>query len=262
MNASAPLLLKPFPEFDDRLAAAFSTRGNVSDDADPYAGLNLGFRSGDDPARVAGNWRNALAETGLAGKPLALPGMIHGDATADLDTLPDPGIFPAAGVPAWEPADSDALCSGRPGRVLAVTMADCLTALVFDPARGTIAAVHAGWRGTLARILAKTLTSLSLSGRILPASTWVAFGPCLRATSLAVGPEVAAQLDPRFMSQRAGQAYFDMPADNRAQAIACGILPDHIRDLGGDTLSEPERYYSYRRDGAASGRLAAFICLR
>jgi hypothetical protein len=170
--------------------------------------------------------------------------------------------MPRPGFAAWEPEGCDALAAGARGRVLAVTMADCLTALVWDPDSSTIAAVHAGWRGTRARILYKVLRSLSDAGRLKPASTWVAFGPCLRPQSLAVGPDVAAQLDSRFLISHAGRIHFDMPADNRAQALECGIAPEHIRDLGGDTLSEPDRYFSYRRDGAASGRLAAFISLR
>ena len=262
MNAPASPLLQPFPEYPDRVAAAFTTRGSFAGTSGPYATMNLGFRSGDDPGRVAANWRDALAAAGLAGRPIAIPRMVHGDGCADLDALPDPGSFPAAGLPAWEPADADALRATRPGRVLAVTMADCLTALVFDPSRGGIAAVHAGWRGTLARILAKTLAAMAGSGRIDPATTLVALGPCLRAQSLEVGPEVAERLDPRFVIRKEEKIYFDMPADNRAQALASGILPAHIRDLGGDTLTEPERFFSYRRDGAASGRMAAFISLR
>lgn len=262
MNAPAPLLLRPFPEFEDRVAAAFTTRGLASAPAGPYDRLNLGFRSGDGRERVAANWREALAAAGLAGAPIALPRMIHGDACADLDLLPDPETFPPPGMPAWEPPDADALRSTRPGRVLAVTMADCLTALVFDPLRGGIAAVHAGWRGTKARILAKTLSVMAGAGTLHPETALVAFGPCLRAQSLAVGPEVAAQLDPRFVTSKDGAAYFDMAADNRAQAIASGIRPGRIRDPGGDTLTEPERFFSYRRDGADSGRMAAFISLR
>ena len=115
---------------------------------------------------------------------------------------------------------------------------------------------------TRARILANTLTALAAAGRLRPDRAWVAFGPCLRAESLAVGPEVARTFDPRFVRMRDGKTYFDMPADNRDQALACGIAPERIRDLGGDTLREPERFFSYRRDGAASGRLAAFIALR
>lgn len=262
MNAPTALLLRPFPDFDDRVAAAFTTRGTAVYATGPYDTLNLGFRSGDEPRRVAANWNAALAEARLQGRPIAIPRMTHGDGCADLDALPDPGSFPDPGMPAWEPVDADALYANRPGRVLAVTMADCLTALIYDPSRGAVAAVHAGWRGTVARILAKTLTAMARADRIDPASTLVALGPCLRAQSLEVGPEVADRLDPRFVIRKDDRSFFDMPADNRAQSLACGILPAHIRDLGGDTLTEPERFFSYRRDGSASGRMAAFISLR
>ncbi len=269
MNVASPALLRPFPEWGDRLAAAFTTRG-IPEGASPshaFDRLNLGFRSGGDREQAALNWRTVLASEGIAGFPLAMPRMVHGDAWADADGLPplprtpdheDPGT----GFPTWEPDACDALAASTRGRVLAVTMADCLTALIWDPDSSTIAAVHAGWRGTRARILGKMLGALAEAGRIRPARTWIAFGPCLRAGSLAIGPEVAAQLDRRFLSESRGRIHFDMPADNRAQALEAGIAPEHIRDLGGDTLAEPHRYFSYRRDGAASGRLAAFICLR
>jgi YfiH family protein len=257
-------LLRPFPEWGDRIAAAFTTRGLPSGalPSGAYDRLNLGFRSGGPKQEAAANWRQVLAAEGIAGIPVAMPRMIHGDAWADADALPALPSLPDPGFPAWEPEGCDALAAAMPGKVLAVTMADCLTALIWDPESSVIAAVHAGWRGTRARILAKLLRALSDGGRIRPKTARIAFGPCLRAQSLPIGPEVAAQLDRRFLTERDGRIHFDMPADNRAQALECGIDPRHIRDLGGDTLSEPERYFSYRRDGAASGRLAAFICLR
>lgn len=264
MNAAVTDLVRPFPEWEDRLAAAFTTRGLPpgAAPADAFDRLNLGFRSGGERGRVAGNWRSTLAAAGLAGMPFALPRMVHGDAWADVDPLPDPDGPGDRGFPAWEPEACDALAGQAPGRILAVTMADCLTALVFDPGARTIAAVHAGWRGTRAGILGKVLRDLAAAGRLSPARAYVAFGPCLRPQSLAVGPEVAGTLDARFVLRRGGQAYFDMPGANRDQALAAGIAPERIRDLGGDTLGDPGRYFSYRRDGAASGRLAAFICLR
>jgi copper oxidase (laccase) domain-containing protein len=264
VNAAASALWNPFPEWEHRLSAAFTSRGlpPAAPPADPYDRLNLGFRSGGDPATAAANWRAVLSASGLADKPLALPRMIHGDAWADADALPSPTPATAAGFPAWEPDGCDALAASAPGRILAVTMADCLTALIWDPESSTIAAVHAGWRGTRSRILYKVLRGLADAGRLKPASTWIAFGPCLRPQSLGVGPEVAAQLDSRFLIQLAGRTHYDMPGDNRAQALESGIVPERIRDLGGDTLTEPGRYFSYRRDGAASGRHAAFICIR
>jgi polyphenol oxidase len=285
VKETPPFLLRPFPEWDDRVRAAFTTRyapgaphtgpGNAEPESGwrggssgSYANLNLGFSCGDDPARVSGNWSTVLAASGLEGKTLVIPRMVHGDAMIDADALADPPPASAMAVsertgnlPRLHPADADALCTRSSRRVLAVTMADCLTALIYDPVSGTAAAVHAGWRGTRARILGKALRTLAESGRILPGKTLVAFGPCLRPESLEVGAEVAAALDPAFIARNGNRFFFDLPGSNRAQAITAGIGPENIRDLGGCTLQEPERYFSYRRDGQASGRLAAFISL-
>ncbi|HLP43313.1 MAG TPA: polyphenol oxidase family protein [Fibrobacteria bacterium] len=245
------------------MRAFFSTRkGGYS--AGAYAGLNLGFRCGDDPLAVNANWAEALGQEGLDGRTLVLPRMVHGDVLADADafaaSLEEAGVSEEAMV-RLEPEGADAVCTRSRKRVLAVTMADCLTALIHDPERATVAAVHAGWRGTRSRILSKTLETLAAAGSIRPESTWVAFGPCLRGNSLEVGPEVAAELEPRFVREAGGRFYFDMPACNRAQALACGIPDSQVRDMGGDTLTDPEACFSFRRDGAASGRMAAVIAL-
>ncbi len=265
-----PVLIHPFPEWKQQIRAAFSTRLGGSSTrlggsstrlgdsgSDKYSSLNLGFRSGDDPDIVNRNWDAVREKTGLQGKPLVLPRMTHGDVLADADALPAPS-GPRSLV---EPEGADAVFSRTPDRILAVTMADCLTALIFDPHRRTIAAVHAGWRGTRLGILGKTVLALASEGHVKPVDTWVAFGPCLRPESLEIGDEVAAQLDPKFLLRIGKKFHFDMPACNRAQALAAGIPSAQIRDMGGCTLREPHRYFSYRRDGQASGRLAAFISL-
>lgn len=266
MKEPSAFFHQPFPEWQGLVQAGFTNRGDPNAppaEADPgvpsaYADLNLGFRCGDDPERVGRNWASVLTASGLQGKPLVIPRMTHGDAMADADALPGGESQPPALL---EPEGADAVCSGSSRFVLAVTMADCLTALVFDPGCGTVAAVHAGWRGTRARILEKSLRRLAGSGRIRPESALVALGPCLRAESLEIGPEVAAQLPGEFLSRIGGRFHFDMPACNRAQALACGIRAEHIRDQGACTLRDPDRYFSYRRDGPASGRMAAFISL-
>jgi len=275
VNASAPFLIHPFPEWHDRLRAAFTVRRGGGRSTGTYADLNLGFRAGDAPDKVARNWETVLAAAGLAGKPLVIPRMVHGDAWADADALPDAAVLTALpsateatgghsasiSLRRLEPENADALWSRSSRRVLAVTMADCLTALIFDPESRTIAAVHAGWRGTQARILEKTLRHLADTGRIRAENTLVAFGPCLRRETLEVGEELGARLDQDFIVRKAGRFFLDMPAANRAQALATGITDENIRDMAGDTLLEPERYFSYRRDGQASGRMAAFISL-
>ncbi len=281
MNGSPAFLIQPFPEWGQRVRAAFTLRhgGGVSSGA--YSDLNLGFRAGDEPAKVDRNWKTVLAAAGLEGKPLVIPRMIHGDGMADGDgpweavsaSYPE-GAEGAGGeeeaegkggtgarLSRFEPDGADAVWARTPGRVHAVTMADCLTALVFDPACGTVATVHAGWRGTHAHILEKTLRRLIAAGHLRAESALVALGPCLTRETLEVGEELAVRLEREFVVRHAGRFHFDMPASNRAQALACGISASNLRDMGGDTRSEPERYFSYRRDGQASGRMAAFISL-
>jgi YfiH family protein len=257
---SPAFLIRPFPEWEDRVRAAFTLRHGGGASSGAYGDLNLGFRAGDDLEKVSANWDIVLNAAGLQGKTLAMPRMVHGDGLADADALPDPADSPSS-PRRVEPENADALWSHSSRRVLAVTMADCLTALIFDPALGTIAAVHAGWRGTQAHILEKTLRALADGGRIRAESVLVALGPCLRGGTLEVGEDLGARLEPSFVIRREGRFYFDMPASNRAQALACGIPAANLRDMGGDTLLEPERYFSYRRDGQASGRMSAFISL-
>jgi YfiH family protein len=272
VNGSPAFLIQPFPEWAHRVRAAFTRRHGGGAGVGAYSDLNLGFRAGDEPAKVAGNWETVLSAAGLAGKPLVIPRMVHGDGLADGDgpwdavSVPDPAGSKgtdAAGTPLsrLEPEDADALWARTPDRVHAVTMADCLTALVFDPVCGTVAAVHAGWRGTQAHILEKTLRRLIGAGHLRAESALVALGPCLTRETLEVGEELAGRLEKEFIVRRDGRFHFDMPASNRAQALACGIPASNLRDMGGDTRLEPERYFSYRRDGQASGRMAAFISL-
>lgn len=256
MKPPGPVLIHPFPEWENQIRAAFSTRLGGSS-AGNYSSLNLGFRSGDDSGAVARNWDAIREITGLTGKPLVMPRMVHGDVLADADAVPE-SIGPTGLL---EPEGADAVYSRRRDRILAVTMADCLTALIFDSNRRTIAAVHAGWRGTRLGIVGKTLQTLIAESHINPEDTWVAFGPCLRPASLEIGEEVAAQLDPKYLIRIGKKVHFDMPACNRDQVLAAGIPSTHLRDMGGCTLMEPDRYFSYRRDGQASGRLAAFISL-
>ena len=282
MNASPGFLIRPFPEWDHRVRAAFTLRQGGGASAGAYSDLNLGFRAGDEPAHVARNWEIVLAAAGLEGKPLVIPRMVHGDGLAHGDgpriavsgpeapngtdgtkgTGGTNGSHPAGtGLTRFETEEADALWARSPDRVHAVTMADCLTALIFDPACGTIAAVHAGWRGTHAHILEKTLRRLIEAGHLRAETALVALGPCLTRETLEVGEVLAGRLDPDFIVRRDGRFHFDMPASNRAQALSCGIPVANLRDMGGDTRLEPERYFSYRRDGQASGRLAAFISL-
>jgi YfiH family protein len=157
--------------------------------------------------------------------------------------------------------EADAVFTHAPGAVVAVTMADCLAALVVDPASGCVAAVHAGWRGSRDNILGRALERLFAEGRCRPESTRVALGPCLSVDALEVGEDVAATLPPEHVLRVAGTPRFDLRGCNRAQARAAGVPAEHIADIGGCTRGDASLYFSHRRDAGVTGRMAACVVL-
>jgi YfiH family protein len=256
MNSTLDLL----PVFEDipGVRAFFTTRrGGVS--LGGFSSLNLGPRSGDDGESVRRNWALLLESQGWSGHALALPGLCHGAASAEIAEAPVPASAP--GLPALEPADVDAVYTRRPGWVLAVTMADCLPALIADPATGWIGAVHAGWRGTRDGALEKTLRTLFDAGKCRPGTTRVALGPCLSAPALELPADILATLPQDHVRRGEERGCFDLRAANRAQAVRAGVREDRISEKGGCTRDDPEAFFSYRRDGGVTGRMAACIAL-
>lgn len=251
--SAAPPVLHAFPALPG-VTAFFTTRqGGFS--AAPYASLNLGYHTGDDFAAVDANWGALLRGHGLPGPRPVLPRLCHGAALLDAD---DPRA-----VDVHESAD--AVFTRTRGRVVAVTTADCLAALVADPESGCVAAVHAGWRGTRDNILGLTLARLFAEGLCRPATTRVALGPCLSPAALELGDEVAATLPRAYVTREGGRARFDLRACNRAQALEAGVHAEHIEERGGCTRGEPGLYFSHRgaqADGSiVTGRLAACVAL-
>lgn len=250
---TAPPVIHAFPTTPG-VTAFFTTRqGGFS--APPYDSLNLGYNTGDDVAVIDANWAALLRGHGLPGPRPVTPRLCHGAALLDAD---DPRAV-AAGDGA------DAVFTRTRGRVIAVTTADCLAALVADPESGCVAAVHAGWRGTRGNILGLTLARLFAEGLCRPATTRVALGPCLSAAALELGDDVAATLPQAYVTRQDGRARFDLRACNRAQALEAGARAEHIAERGGCTRGEPALYFSHRgatADGSGvTGRLAACVAL-
>jgi YfiH family protein len=257
-----PAPLVAFPGLPG-VRAFFTTRaGGLS--RGPYDSLNLGPHTGDDPGKVRDNWGLLLESQGLGGRVAVLPLLRHGaamiEAPASGSSVPG-GVIGEAG----EIGEADAIFTHVPGTVIAVTMADCLAALVVDPESGCVAAVHAGWRGSRDNILGLSLARLFAEGRCRPESTRVALGPCLSADALEVGVDVAATLPQAHVRRIAGRPRFDLRGCNRAQAVAAGVAPEHVTDVAGCTRDDPARFFSHRRaqteSAGITGRMAACIAL-
>jgi YfiH family protein len=235
-------LLSGFPH-------GFTTRdGGVS--APPWDTLNLGGRVGDDPASVAENWRRLEGATGLG---FARVRQVHGARVVRAER---------AGSPAEE---ADAVVSAARGVAACVSIADCVPVLLADPSTGAVAAVHAGWRGTLARAAAEGVAALAGGAGASAEGLLAALGPSIGPCCYEVSPELAARfradLGPAAVVEGA-RPRLDLWSANALVLAAAGLRPERIDVVGRCTACERELFFSHRRDAGRTGRQAAFIAPR
>lgn len=233
--------------------AFFTRRGGAS--SGPYATLSFSLAAGDDPEAVEENHRRAATVLGIEPARLLYLSQVHGVEVV----FAEPSLTRAA----CARIEGDALLARDGQLACGVRSADCVPILLADPASGAVGAVHAGWRGVEAGIAGAAVAALAEvggAGRLV-----AAIGPHIGPRAFEVGEDVAARLvtaSPRgdVVSREGGRIRVDLRAIVRAQLRAAGLPDDAIDDVHGCTYSEPERFHSYRRDGATSGRhLSAIV---
>jgi YfiH family protein len=259
------------------LIHAFSTRPGGISPAENEKVLNLGFTDWDTHENVQENRRRLQKAAGAEGLPLITLKQIHSDVIHVFDSPTDP-------------CSGDASITNHPGLLLAIQTADCVPILLVDPKKRAIAAIHAGWRGTLARIATKAIGKMQMHFGTNARDLLAAIGPSIGPCCYEVGTEVATQ----FLSQFAdAPAYFDefrtgdepnpiqwlnmMPPGhqppprgvlldlrkaNRSQLLAGGLRPQNIHTIDLCTACNPTLLFSYRKQGPQSGRLMSAIALR
>lgn len=159
--------------------------------------------------------------------------------------------------------EGDAVLSDRRGVLLAVLTADCVPLVLVDEVSGWMAAVHAGWRGTAARIVDAVLDAFVDRGVPVGRVT-ASFGPSIGRDSYEVGPEVVEALVASGDSAgaavspgRGDRSYVDVAAFNEAALRRRGVRTIHVST--DDTYADPVRFPSYRRDGARTGRIVTGV---
>jgi polyphenol oxidase len=159
-------------------------------------------------------------------------------------------------------AEGDALITDDIGKSIGVRTADCVAILLLDCRRRAVAAVHAGWRGTAARVIERTVESMRHDFGSVPADIYAAIGPCIRGCCYEVGAEVEGQFMPLFPEWEpvTGKRKLDLPEANRRQMHAVGVNPDYIFDCGLCTTCQSAQFFSYRREPENPGRMVASIC--
>jgi YfiH family protein len=158
--------------------------------------------------------------------------------------------------------EGDALLENTPGAAVAVKTADCIPILLVDRAHRAVAAVHAGWRGTVAEIIRHAVESMHREFGSEPCSLDAAVGPGIGPCCYEVGPDVAAHFPQRRETGRDGRARVDLAGANRQQLLAAGLDSSRIYTSGLCTMCLPGEFHSYRRDKQGAGRMFSFAGLR
>ena len=260
----------------------FSTRRGGASVIGGNLALNLGFTDWDERERVASNRAKFTAATGARETPLVTLRQFHSD------------VIHVADAPGAEAPRADALITATPGLLLGVQTADCVPILLADTRRRAVAAIHAGWRGTLARIAVKTLGRMCMEFGTRPRDVAAALGPAIGRCCYEVGPEVAQAFAAQF---RHAADWFDGPfeqlahgeeplwlpwltmmppghvpppprvqldlrAANYWQLVDAGVPESHIDVSDWCTACRTDLFFSYRREGANTGRMMAVIGIR
>ncbi|MBP2680427.1 MAG: multicopper polyphenol oxidase [Candidatus Krumholzibacteriota bacterium] len=235
--------------------------------APPYAGLNLGFRSGDDPDAVLENRAIVAQVLGFEPELFTAAEQVHGSSVAVVRAS-DGGRGAVAAEDTLRGVD--ALVTNEPGVALTILVADCVAVSLYDTRGNAIAMVHAGWKGTLGRIVGKAVAAMIREYGTRPADIVAGLGPAVGPCHYPVGDDVAgafraefgADAEGYFEPGPGGQVALDLWKANRAELVSAGVPPGKIECGRMCSACSPDLFYSYRRDGARTGRFAGIIELR
>ncbi len=279
------------------LVHGFSTRGGGSSRAYGKGDLNLGFTKDDSRAAVERNRATFLRELSLLSSSARRDGrrrpsphgslitlrQIHSDIIHSVDAVPD------------GPLSGDGLITATPGKLLAIQTADCLPVILVDTKRHVVGVFHAGWRGTVQRIVEKGVGEMGRCFGSRPRDLKAAIGPGIQKCCYEVGDEVRIKFESQFeygaslfretkdsdpvrekypllfLTARApGHSHSDLPKKifldlveaNRRQLLAAGVAKKNIEASPMCTNCHPELLFSYRAEKGKTGRMMAVAGMR
>ncbi len=260
------------------LVHGFSTRPGGTSELNNERVLNLGFAEWDARENVIENRAKFVQALGAGDLSLNSLRQFHSDVICRFDKAPR------------EPSRADASTTNRPGLLLGVQTSDCVPILLVDTKRKAVAAVHAGWRGTLQRMVMKTIGRMQMEYGTRPENLLAALGPAIGGCCYEVGTEVAHAFHAQFSNAeqwfdelRTGdepnplqwlnmmppghqpppkKVRLDLRAANRWQIREAGVPEKNIFASELCTACRTDLLFSYRKEGLRSGRLMAVIGVR
>ena len=228
---------------------AFTTRKNSFETEPPR------FTGSD--SEVSDNRRQLAELLDINPNQLVFPRQTHTNCVVELSEIPDDEL-----------KNTDALVTNRPGICLCVQTADCAPILLLDPAEKAIAAVHAGWRGTVARIAGQAVLTMKNTFGTDPKHIFALVGPSISPDIYEVGEEVInaarkniPQAEKAIRENPGKKPHFDLWEANRRILLKSGILSKNIKIFGECSYQKSDDYYSARRDGIEKGRNVSGIML-
>ena len=235
---------------------AFSTTRQGGCSTGNYAAFNINGYCGDDEVHIAANKVALCGLLGIDSNRLVMPHQVHDCVVRRIDG-PQQGVI--EGV--------DAVMTDVPQLCIGVSTADCIPVLLYDSTHRAISAVHAGWRGTVLRIVQKAVEAMCDAYGTAPADLQAVIGPGISLDSFEVGDEVydqflSAGFDMQPISRRDAKWHIDLPMCNRLQLMEAGIPSNNIQMTNICTYQQYDRYFSARRLGIQSGRIYTGILIK
>jgi hypothetical protein len=240
-------------QFPDLVHVFLGRTGGGS--ARPYASLNLSYRVGDERQQVKDNWCVVKKALGVHERKVTLLRQIHGD-----------NVLTVSRGDQKEAGEGDAMITKHPNVFLGILTADCVPIFLVEPQQKVVAAIHAGWRGTVRGIIAKTITRLQEEFGVTASTLYAALGPAIERCCYEVGEEVYTQITAQWdgLAKEAwccveGRYYLDLRTLHVALLVQQGIPAARIARVGPCTGCNTNRFFSYRREQGNTGRQASVI---
>lgn len=232
---------------DQPIKAAQSTRlGGVS--LPPYDSMNLGMSVNDLKENVIKNRELFFGKSGIGLHQLVISKQVH-----------DNKVYVANAPVITE--GYDALITNQPNVFLAISIADCTPILIYDTKNKAVAAIHAGWKGTVAKIVTNTLQKMQETYGTKGSDCKAYIGACIGYTNFEVGEEVAQHFDVTFkkFDVQKQKWFVDLKSTNKKQLLDFGLIDENIEVSPYCTVKDENLFFSHRRDKGLSGRMMVTI---
>ena len=246
---------------DDVLAFSTTRQGGFS--TGNYSHFNINRYCGDDPEAIRKNRALLCQLLGIEDQRLIMPHQVHLAETAQIDE----SFFSLTEEQQAQHLEGiDAVMTHLPGVCIGVSTADCIPLLVYDCRHHVVAAIHAGWRGTVKRIAEQTVSKMTSTYGSRPEDLRVQIGPGISLDSFEVGDEVyeafrTAGFNMPPISRRQEKWHIDLPECNRQQLLSAGVPASAINIANICTVKQSTTFFSARRQGIQSGRIFTGIML-